>query len=563
MSKWPTSRATWWLTLFVPGEHVGPRGLRRLLDATVSISSDLQLEAVLRRVVEAAVDLVDARYGALGVLDESRDQLSEFITVGVDDAGRQLIGAPPKGLGLLGTIIRDARPLRLVDLHEHPDSVGFPPGHPPMTSFLGVPIRVRDTVFGNLYLTDKRSGEVFTDVDEELALGLASAAAVAIENARLFEQVRRREATMAAMQEVASTLLAGAGVAESLQLVASRARELLRADLATVALPQSGGESLLIEVVDGVLGDQLDRGPFPVAGTVSGEVLRTGAMVVVDDASKDHRLRQPQVGTGQIGPGVWVALAAGGHTFGTLSVARSVGRAPFSSLDLEVAASFATQASVVLEHNRARRDQQRLAMLEDQERIARDLHDTVIQRLFATGMSLQGTVRAVTDQWARERITAAVDDLDVTIRQVRTVIFGLEETRTDSAPALRAQVLEVVREAARVLGFDPQVTFEGPLDTLVGEPVIGHLVATLREALSNVARHAAAHLVRVDLRVAGGEVRMTVEDDGRGIDPAAARRGGRGLGNMRDRAVRHGGSLHIAARPEGGTVLTWRLPLPP
>jgi signal transduction histidine kinase len=547
----------------VPEERAGPPSLRRLLEAAVMISSDLELQAVLRRVVEAAVELVGARYGALGVLAESRDHLAEFITVGVDDKTRTAIGPLPRGLGLLGTIIRTGQPLRLADLHVHPDSVGFPAGHPPMASFLGVPIRVRGEVFGNLYLTDKNGGEAFSDLDEELALGLASAAAVAIDNARLFHQVQRREATMVAMQEIASALLAGVGAAESLQLVANRARELVGADLATIALPQADGQTLTIEVVDGILGDRMDRGPFPVEGTVSGEVLLTGAMVVVEDASHDSRLRQPQVGGGLIGPGVWVSLVSDGRPFGTLSVARSTGGTPFTALELELVSSFATQASMILENDRSRQELQRLAMLEDQERIARDLHDTVIQRLFATGMSLQGTTRAVTDPWALGRITTAVEDLDVTIRQIRTVIFGLEEPRGDRAAALRSQALGVTGEASRALGFDPQLTFDGPIDTLVAAAMADDALATLREALSNVARHAGAHHVDVDLRIVENNLVLSVGDDGIGIDPARAAVGGRGVGNMGERAQRYGGSMTVVRGPSGGTRLIWQVPLSP
>jgi signal transduction histidine kinase len=545
----------------VPEERAGPPSLRRLLEAAVMISSDLELPVVLRRVVEVAVELVDARYGAIGVLAESRDHLAEFITVGVDEETRSAIGALPRGLGLLGTVIRTAQPLRLPDLHGHPDSVGFPAGHPPMSSFLGVPIRVRGEVFGNLYLTDKNGGEAFSDLDEELALGLASAAAVAIDNARLFHQVQRREATMVAMQEIASALLAGVGAAESLQLVANRARELVGADLATVAIPQADGQTLTLEVVDGILGDRLDRGPFPVAGTVSGEVLLTGAMVVVEDASRDNRLRQPQVNGGVIGPGVWVSLVAEGRPFGTLSVARSIGGIPFTALELELVSSFATQASMILENDRSRQELQRLAMFEDQERMARDLHDTVIQRLFATGMSLQGTTRAVTDPWALGRITTAVEDLDVTIRQIRTVIFGLEEPRGDRTAALRSQALEVTAEAARALGFDPQVAFEGPLDTLVAASMADDVLATLREALSNVARHAGARRVDVNLRIVDGSLELSVDDDGIGIDPVRRAGSGRGIGNMGERVERYGGVLTLAPGRAGGTRLIWQVPL--
>ncbi|MBO0694103.1 MAG: GAF domain-containing protein, partial [Acidimicrobiaceae bacterium] len=409
----------------MPGEQAGPRSLRRLLEATVSLSSELELQAVLRRVVEAAVELVDARYGALGVLDESRDHLVEFITVGIDEKGRAAIGALPKGLGLLGSIIRDAAPLRLADLHEHLDSVGFPGNHPPMTSFLGVPIQIRDQVFGNLYLTDKISSEVFTDVDEELALGLASAAAVAIDNARLFEQTRRRGAMLGAIHEVAAALLAGVEPTESLRLLARRARELVEGDLATIVLPEGGGQ-LVIDVAEGPFADEFAGIVFSESDSVSGEVIRTGQTITTEDASRERR-HQPQTASGRIGPSVWTPLLTAGEPFGSLSVSRSVGKPVFSPSEVEMIGSFATQASVVLEHDRTRHELQRLNVLEDHERIARDLHDTVIQRLFATGMSLQGVSRGVTAPALRDRIGVAIDDLDVTIRQIRTVIFELEE----------------------------------------------------------------------------------------------------------------------------------------
>jgi two-component system, NarL family, sensor histidine kinase DevS len=519
------------------------------------------LQTVLRRVVEAAVELVDARYGALGVLDESRNHLVEFITVGLDDSIREAIGALPKGLGLLGSIIRDAQPLRLVDLHEHDDSVGFPPHHPPMTSFLGVPIRIRDQVFGNLYLTDKISAEVFTDVDEELALGLASAAAVAIDNARLFEQVRQRGAMLAAIHEVSAALLSGAESSDSLRLLARRARELVEGDLATIALVDDDGR-LVVEVADGPLADEFAGLVFGPAGTVSGEVIRTGRTVTLEDVSGDDRRGQPQVVDGRIGAAVWTPLVTAGRPFGSLSVARLVGKTSFSPAELDVVGSFATQASVIFEHDRARQELQRLNVLEDHERIARDLHDTVIQRLFATGMSLQGVTRGITAPALRERVGAAIDDLDVTIRQIRTVIFELEEPLSAARPTLRAWALELAHEAGRMLGFEPRVSFEGPLDTVLGEAPANHVLATLREALSNVARHASAERVDVDLRILDDRVQLIVRDDGRGLDPEAATGAGRGLSNMRARAERHGGTLGIESAPGQGTTLTWSLPIP-
>jgi signal transduction histidine kinase len=543
--------------------HIGAGGLRRLLDATMAVGSALDLHDVLRRVVETAADLVDARYGALGVLAEGGEELAEFITVGIDPTTKETIGDLPKGLGILGLLIKQARPLRLVDIHEHSDSVGFPPGHPPMTSFLGVPIRIRDEVFGNLYLTDKQTGEVFTDVDEELAQGLAVAAAVAIDNARLYEQLRRRGVLLSAIQEISMALLEGSESDDPLRMLAERARQLLDADLATVAVPHDN-ETLQIVVADGPLATDLGGRIFPLGDSVSGQVLTTAETVVVRDASQDTHTTQPQVAGGAVGPAIWVPLIAAGTSFGSLAIARSIGRAPFRASEVETARSFATQASVVLDHHKSREDLRRLDALADQERIARDLHDTVIQRLFAIGMSLQSTVRAIADPWALDRVRSSVDDLDETIRQIRTVIFGLEDLASGQAGSVRTQVLEVVRDSTRALGFEPQLTFAGPLDTMVGREEAGELVATLREALSNVARHAAATRATVRVALDGDELLLEVEDDGRGVAPEATQQGpGRGVRNMRARAARFDGDLALERRIEGGTRLRWRLRLGP
>lgn len=369
----------------------GPRSLRQLLDAVVTVGSDLDLPAMLRRIVESAVELVDASYGALGVLDDTRTRLAQFITVGIDEDTHRAIGSLPEGHGILGLLIVDAKPLRLPDLTEHPDSFGFPPNHPPMRSFLGVPIRVRDEVFGNLYLTDKSSAEVFSDVDEELVVGLAAAAGVAIENARLHTKV------------------------------------------------------------------------------------------------------------------------------------------------------------------------QELALVEEHERIARDLHDTVIQRLFATGMSLQGSVRLVRSDpsAAVGRIEGAIDDLDRTVKQIRTAIFGLEQARSVDE-GLRSRILALGREAAGPLGFEPRILLDGPLDTGVDDRIATEFLATLREGLSNVARHARASRVDVEV-IVGGDVCLRLVDDGIGL-PVDDTPTGHGLRNMAARAAKLGGSLELRAGHPTGTVLEWRAP---
>lgn len=372
-------------------EFAGPRSLRQLLEALLTLGSDLELAAVLRRIVESAVGLVDARFGALGVLDETRTGLAEFITVGVDDDTHRSIGHLPEGHGILGLLILDPRPLRLPDLHEHPDSYGFPPNHPEVRSFLGAPVRIRNEVFGNLYLTDKTTADAFTDVDEELVVALAAAAGVAIDNARLHARVRD------------------------------------------------------------------------------------------------------------------------------------------------------------------------LALLEDRERIARDLHDTVIQRLFATGLALQRTARLAHDPDVGARIEAAVDDLDLTVKHVRSAIFGLEASRPWRGQ-LRERVLSLTRQSAGPLGFEPHVLFDGPVEAAILDAMASDLLATLGEALANVARHARA--TRVDVVVAvNGEVALRVLDNGAGLAcgrPSGSE--GHGLANMARRAEGHGGKLDLRPGEEGGTVVEWRVP---
>ena len=374
-------------------EVAGPRSLRELLDAVLALGSDLDFPSMLRRLVESAVSLVDARYGALGVLDDTGTRLAQFITVGIDDEVHRLIGTLPEGHGILGLLILDAEVLRLPDLREHPDSFGFPPHHPPMRSFLGVPIRLHDEVFGNLYLTDKTTAEVFTDVDVELVVGLAAAAGVAIENARLHARV------------------------------------------------------------------------------------------------------------------------------------------------------------------------QELAVVEDRERIARDLHDTVIQRLFATGLSLQRTSRLVRSdaEVAASRIEAAVDDLDLTVKHIRSAIFKLESGSTTTGVGLRDRVLSLGRQGAGALGFDPRCFFDGPVDLAVTDDIAHDLLATLREALANIARHAGATQVDVDVAVTD-QVVLRVVDDGVG-PPAREARRGHGLKNMEARATNRGGSFALRAGASRGSVLEWKVPL--
>jgi signal transduction histidine kinase len=370
--------------------YAGPKQLRRLLAAVNSLGSDLELAVVLRRLTETAVDLVGARYGALGVLDPERTYLTDFITVGIDEETASEIGDLPKGHGILGLLIADPHPLRLPDLTEHPDSYGFPPNHPPMTSFLGVPVIVGSTVYGNLYLTDKHGGEVFTDIDEELAIALAAAAATAIEKARLHERI------------------------------------------------------------------------------------------------------------------------------------------------------------------------QDLILVEDRERIARDLHDTVIQRLFATGLSLQGAVRLSDSPQVAARIQQAVDELDLVVREVRSSIFELQAAQV-AGRGLRSELFALGDELAEALGYTPTIRFDGPIDTAVPQHLAPHLLAVVREALTNVARHAQSPSATVSVKVANDSLTAVIDDEGIGL--GSRRDGGHGLDNIEQRATEHGGAGSIEPRPGGGTRVRWTVPL--
>ncbi len=534
-----------------------PERLHGLLEAVLAVGGDLDLQAVLRRITQAAVTLVDARYGALGVVGES-DRLSQFIAVGIDQETQARIGPLPHGRGILGVLIRDPRPLRLDDLAAHPGSYGFPPQHPPMRTFLGVPIRVREEVYGNLYLTEKRDGRTFDAEDESIVLALAAAAGVAVANARLYGEAHRRERWLAASADVTTRLLSGTDPDEVLGLVAQHARELTDADLSTISLPGADG-TLLVEVADG--GDALARRGMilGVEGSLAGKAFRTGQPLIVADLTHDPDAQVPDRELLPMESAMLVPLGAGGVTRGVLTVANRAGGRGFDRMDLQMLEAFAGQAAVALELAEHRRDVERLVVFEDRDRIARDLHDLVIQRLFATGMLLEGAVRLISRPEAVQRVRRAVDDLDETIREIRSTIYALQTPDRSPSPSLRARLLAAIEEAAVPLGFTPSVQLDGLVDTRVPEDVAEHLLAVLRESLSNSARHARASRVEVHLAVEDEAVTLTVRDDGHGL-PDGGRRSG--LTNLADRAVASGGRFTAARLPEGGTEVVWTAPLP-
>ncbi|WP_192583130.1 sensor histidine kinase [Streptomyces albicerus] len=534
--------------------------LHSLLEAVLSVGRELDLPQVLRSIVEAAVVLVDAEYGALGVIGDDR-KLSEFLTVGIGDEQRAEIGALPSGHGILGELIRHPEPLRLPELSEHPASYGFPANHPPMHSFLGVPIRVRDEVFGNLYLTEKRSGKEFDAEDEAVLSTLAVAAGVAIENARLYEGAMRRERWILASGEVTSTLLTGAPSAEVLELIVGKAREIASADVGMIA-ERVPGEGTLRPMLAVGLGAERRSGLV-----LSGQdglveaALSTAEPVVSADIQQDSRTGPSEPQWTGLGPVVVVPLGTSGKPRGVLLLGRAAGRTPFGDADTEPLLGFAGQAALALELAERRRDAEQIALLQDRDRIARDLHDLAIQRLFAAGMTLQSTQRFVEHPEAMERLSRTVDDLDDTIKIIRSTIFGLRThgggTREDSG--LRGRVSEAVKTSGAALGFSPALRIEGLVDTDVSGDIADHAVAVLGEALSNAARHSGAQSVDVRLQCAGGELTLTVTDDGCGVPGGVVRSG---LKNMEERAVVLGGALTIGERPEGGgTRLEWRVPV--
>ncbi|SHG85260.1 sensor histidine kinase [Streptoalloteichus hindustanus] len=535
--------------------------LQGLLDAVLAVAAGLELETTLQRIVTAATELVDARYGALGVLGAGGG-ISRFVHVGIDEETRARMGHLPEGRGLLGQLIRDPRPLRLADLTAHAASVGFPANHPPMRTFLGVPVRVRDEVFGNLYLTEKREGE-FTADDEVVVRALAAAAGIAVDNARLFEQTRLRQRWLEASSEITTELLSGAATEDALRLIARRALELARADCALIVLRPAGQEGCWrVAAHAGDLDADVLGGPVTTDLPLVAEVLTGGAPVLAADLLPDDGDRgHPLAGWGPALAVPLVSDRAGATTSGVpagvVLALRRRGAEPFLPDEVPLLASFADQAAIALELAAKHHAQRELDVLADRDRIARDLHDHVIQRLFATGLGLQGTLRRSADAEVRRRIQQAVEQLDQTVREIRTSIFDLHTPPSEEETSLRRRLLDVISEASGDGDLTPAVRVSGPVDTLVPAELGQHAVAVLREAVSNAVRHARASTVDVIVD-AGDDLVLEVVDDGVGIDPAVARSG---LRNLEQRANECGGGFTVRPEPGGGTRLRWQAPL--
>jgi signal transduction histidine kinase len=526
--------------------------LRGLLRANRMITSDLTLDVVLRRIVESACELVDARYGALGVI--ARDgHLEQFVHVGMDPGLVESIGRTPRGDGVLGLLIAEPTPVRIDDIADHPGAVGFPAGHPPMRAFLGVPIRVRNEVFGNLYLTEKRGGRPFTAEDEELVLALAANAGVAIDNARLFREAQHRQQWSQASADITRHLLADGD--DPLELIVRRAGNVARADTSALALCDPAAGSLGYDVADGHDAGPLRGTRVPMDDSLAGRAVRDRAPLVVADV---RDLGGSELDGLDVGPTMIVPLIASQVTSGALVLGRCRGSGLFSDEDLELAAAFAAHVALALELARSRAARGRLSLLEDRDRIARDLHDHVMQRLFAVAMGLQGLAASEAHADRSDRMNTYVEDLDETVREIRQTIFELRGRSTPATGSgLRAKVLGIIDDMADACGFTPRLHLDGPVDSAIDATVGDHLTAVVRETLSNVARHAHASAVEVTVTAAGGRVTVEVVDDGVGLGPTTRRSG---LANLRSRAEGLGGSFLIEPGPDGGTRVHWSVP---
>lgn len=524
-----------------------------LIDAILAITSGLKLDATLRAIVHTAAELVDARYGALGVRGYDH-RLVEFVYEGIDEETRHLIGSLPEGRGVLGALIEEPKPIRLDDISRHPASVGFPLHHPPMRTFLGVPVRIRDEVFGNLYLTEKADGQPFSDDDEVLVQALAAAAGIAVDNARLFEESRTRQAWIEATRDIGTQMLAGADPAMVFRLIAEEALTLMAGAATLVAVPLDDEapacevDDLVIVEVAGEISPAVKQMTVAVSGTSIGGVFHDRTPRRFD------RLDLAVDGPVEPGPALVLPLRAADTVAGVLVALRSADEQPFSDKQLDMMAAFADQAALAWRLATAQRQMREVEILTDRDRIARDLHDHVIQRLFAVGLTLQGAAPRARVPAVRESIYSSIDDLQEIIQEIRSAIFDLH-AGPSRATGLRHRLDKVIDQLA-IPALHTTVQYTGPL-SVVDTVLANHAEAVLREAVSNAVRHANATSLAINVSVED-DVRVEVVDDGVGISGDITESG---LRNLRQRADDAGGEFTVENMPTGGTLLRWSAPL--
>ena len=522
-----------------------------LLEAGLTLASELSLPLVLQRIVDLATQVTDARYGALGVIGEG-DELVEFVTSGVSARQRHAIGPLPRGRGVLSLLIHEPRPVRIANIADHPQSVGFPPNHPVMRSFLGAPVQAMGRVFGNIYLAEKRSAQEFSSEDQESLVVLATQAGVAIANAWHYEEALLRERWLDALRDVTHQIHAGAEPESLLASIASHAQNLAASEAAIIVTIGATPDQLVVSAAVGAYSNDLQGQLVPARGSISGEVMRSGNHVVFDDVSADPRAFQPTVLLGRHGPAVFVPLRIRGGATGTLMVANLKGGRHFDKRTVRLVETFADQASVAIEYGRAQADLRRLGLMDERERIAKELHDGIIQSLFAVGMSLQGTALMSGSPEVAKRVESSVEELDRVIRDLRNYIFGLR-------PGILAD--RQLDQALRALGEEIQgrssVRVEVEVDTALAADLSARsheIVQLTREALSNVNRHAQASHAMVKLARRGLKAVLSIADDGVGFN-ADEPSSGNGLRNMRARAAALGGTMEVRSAVAKGTRL--------
>lgn len=527
--------------------------LRDLISANNTIVSDLDLPTVLSNIAEVARRILGAEYAAMGVTADD-GHLEQFIHVGMAEDVIAKIDHLPEGKGLLGALIEDPRPVRLKTLAEDQRSSGFPPGHPPMDSFLGVPIRVRDEVYGNLYLTNQKDGTFSAD-DEAIAEALAATAGIAIANARLFEESRYRERWSTALTDTNKHMLANEEES-ALQILIERMMDLASADVVCVLFAVPDRQQLVVDRAIGLGATELEDMTFPLEGSTVQAVILRGEPRIVD---RTHGFMSGGfLDRTHMGEAILVPFDITPLQRGVMVVARNSDRAGFRDRDVEMASSFADQVTLAVQRADARTNQQHVEILEDRSRIARDLHDHVIQRLFGAGLSLQAVASGLGPGEPSRKIMEQIGSIDDTIAQIRESIFALKSDSQRRTGGLRSRCREVIDRVADQLPGSPKVRFLGPVDLMTDPEITDDAVAVVTEALANIIRHAEADTVTMTVAAANGQLAIDVIDDGTGFDGQTLQSG---LGNLRDRAVQRGGTFVAAGAKPQGTHLTWSIPL--
>jgi signal transduction histidine kinase len=536
--------------------------LRTLLETGIAISSELSLDAVLERIVQAAASLTGARYAALGVIDRAGTALERFITTGVDEEGRTAIGDPPHGRGILGVLIRDAQTLRLHDLQEDPRSVGFPPNHPEMHSFLGVPILLRGVAYGNLYLTEKETGEDFGEEDEELVTLLAAQAAVAIENARLYEAATSWSRQLESLNEVGNALLGELDLSRLLRLVATRLRELVDARLVAIALP-AGEDELRIEAVAGEAAEELVGVGFPQASSKAGRVLERKRSERIDSMLDDPEIHQESARLFGATTGLYVPLLARSEGIGVVVVHDKLGPdARFGDADLRLAEQFGARAAIAVDLSRrvARDSLRRVVGGQELERqrLARELHDETGQALTSILLGLKAVEEAPSAEEMHVAAEALRELVVATLQDVRRLAVELRPKALDDF-GLVAALERLVNLFAESTGM--AVELEASLAKRLPAEVETTLYRIVQEALTNIVKHARARSVSILLVRRGEKATVVIEDDGEGFDPDAVREDGLGLLGMRERVALLDGRLTVESSAGSGTTLAVEVPV--